>query len=468
MIGVSERNEKILFFHAITTFSLKKFQVLQEFSLVPSHSFLYFHIAFFQKNIYSNMNLQQLRNGFHSTFWVANGMELFERLAFYGSKAVLTVYLANKVGLGPQVAASLAGIFSGVLYSLPIVAGTFVDRYGFRKSLMACFAIFCVGYFAIGLAGMEYGQSIVNAVGKTPYVIFVLLLTAIGGSLIKPCIVGTVAKTTTPDSKSLGYSIYYMLVNIGGAIGPIIALQVRESLGIEFVLVMSSFVSALNLLGTYLFFKEPPKATDEKPTTSLGEVFKNMLMVFTNGKFILFLVIFSGFWIMFWQIFYSFPFFVTEILKFPQFEILETVDAWTIILLSVPLTAFAKRLSPIVGMTLGFAIASFSWLLLAFAPTIPFAIAAMVLFAIGEATQAPRFYEYVADLAPKEQVGTYMGFAFLPVAIGSFVAGPLAGWLVANYIQGSHNPAMAWYILSGIGFGSTALMVLYNAMVAKK
>jgi len=91
----------------------------------------------------------------------------------------------------------------------------------------------------------------------------------------------------------------------------------------------------------------------------------------------------------------------------------------------------------------------------------------MALFAVGEATQAPRFYEYVADLAPKEQVGTYMGFAFLPVAIGSFVAGPLAGWLVANYIRGG-NSATAWYILGGIGFGATALMVLYNAVMVKK
>jgi dipeptide/tripeptide permease len=305
--------------------------------------------------------------------------------------------------------------------------------------------------------------------GKTPYIIAVLLLTAIGGSLIKPCIVGTVAKTSASDVKSLGYSIYYMLVNIGGAVGPILALQVRENLGIEFVLVMSSVTSLALLLGTFLFFKEPINANGEKTKqpSSLATVLKNMLLVFGNVKFMTFLTIFSGFWIMFWQIFYSFPFYIIDVLKYERFEILETIDAWTIIFLSVPVTAFAKRLSPIVSMSLGFGIASCSWLLMAFAPTIPVAIAAMALFAIGEVTQAPRFYEYVADLAPKEQVGTYMGFAFLPVAIGSFVAGPLAGWLVSSYIQGGNNPAMAWYILSGIGFGSTALMLVYNAMVKK-
>ncbi len=412
--------------------------------------------------------ISEMKTGFLPTFWIANTLELFERFAFYGSKAVLTVYLANRVGLGVQAAGTLAGLFSGLLYSLPIIAGVFVDRYGFKRTLSACFAFFTIGYFLIGLAGLEFGQAIVASVGKTPYVVTVLILTAIGGSLIKPCIVGTVAKTSSENVQSLGYSIYYTLVNIGGAIGPILALQVREGLGIEYVLIMSSATSFLLLIGTLIFYKEPPKSANEKPQSSLGKVFRDMLTVFANGKFMLFLVIFSGFWIMFWQIFYSFPFYITEVLKFPQFEILETVDAWTIILVSVPITAMVKKWSAITAMSLGFAVASFSWIVMAVSPTIPAAVFAMVLFAIGEATQAPRFYEYVANLAPKEQVGTYMGFAFLPVAIGSFVAGPLSGWLVETYLQQTMNPTMMWIILSSIGFGSTALMILYNIFIVKR
>lgn len=412
--------------------------------------------------------LQKMREGFHPTFWVANTLELFERFAYYGAKAVLTVYLAMKVGLGAQTAGSLAGMFTGLIFFLPILAGVFVDKYGFRRSLMACFGIFCVGYFLIGLAGLEYGQAIVNAVGKIPYVTTVLILTAIGGSLIKPCIVGTVAKTTKPDVKSLGFSIYYTLVNIGGALGPILALQVRENLGIEYVLVMSSFTSLLLVIGAFLFFKEPENEGEPRGTKTFGAVFRDMLLVFTNIRFISFLVIFSGFWIMFWQIFYSFPFYVLQVLKFERFELFETIDAWGIIILSVPLTALVKKWNPITAMSLGFVVASCSWLLIASSQTIPFVIIAMLLFAVGEATQAPRFYEYVAALAPKDQVGTFMGFAFLPVAIGSFVAGPLGGWLVESFLRQTYAPEKMWYILSGIGFGSTLLMVLYNAFFAKK
>lgn len=405
---------------------------------------------------------QEIRTGFQPTFWIANTLELFERLAYYGSKAVLTVFLANKVGLNEE-AGFLAGLFNAVLYSLPIVAGVFVDKYGFRRTLMACFAIFCVGYFLIGLAGMEYGQAIVDVVGKRNYVLAVLMLTAVGGSLIKPCVVGTVAKTTTERTQALGYSIYYTLVNLGGAIGPMIAYYVRSDLGIEYVLVMSSITSLLLLIGAWAFFKEPGGEPTEVKT--FGKVFGDMLLVFKNLKFMSFLLIFSGFWMMFWQIFYSFPFYVTDVLKYEAFEFLETVDAFTIIIITIPVTAAVSKLRPVVAIILGFSIASLSWIIIGTGGTILAAIIGVATFALGEATQAPRFYEYVSSLAPKDQVGTFMGFAFLPVAIGSFSAGMIADFLRLNYLD--TNPAMMWYTLSGIGIVSTLLMVVYNAVVSR-
>ena len=326
--------------------------------------------------------------------------------------------------------------------------------------------MFTVGYFLIGLAGMEWGQDFVNLFGKRTYVIIVLMLTAIGGSLIKPCIVGTVAKTTNASSKAMGFSIYYSIVNLGGAIGPMMALIVRQDLGIEYVLVMSSFTSFLLLVGTYFFFDEPEGAgkSTEVPRT-FEKVFGDMLLVFANFRFILFLVIFSGFWIMFWQIFYLIPFYSTDVLHFEQYEILETVDAWCIIFFSVLVAAVFKKWKPFTAIVVGFLIASLSWIIIGMIGTTAAVIIGVALFAVGEATQAPRFYEYVGSLAPREQVGTYMGFAFLPVAIGSVVAGNLADFLRLSYLQS--NPSMMWYILALIGLTSTGGMVLYNLFLTK-
>ena len=419
--------------------------------------------------------LAELRSGFSKTFWIANTLELFERFAYYGSKAILAVYIADGIGLGPTTAGLFAGsVFNTLLYLLPPLAGTVVDRWGFKRSLMACFAIFSVGYFLIGLAGLPIGVPLVAALGgPRAYTLFALVVTAIGGSLIKPSIVGTVARTTTEGTKALGYSIYYTLVNIGGAVGPILALQVRQNLGISYVLVMSSATTFVLFICTFFFFREPPRPADAPPPTSFAKVFGDMVKVFGNVRFLVFLVIFSGFWAMFWQMFYSLPFYVRDVLNFPRFELIETVDAWTIILVTIPITALAKKLKPFRAMTIGFVLASVSWLVMAIVPTLAVTIVAIMLFALGEGLQSPRYYEYVADLAPKEQVGTYMGFGFLPIAIGTFTAGAIAGPLVEKYVNGFKagtvaHPETMWLWVAAIGFVSTILMLLYDRFLAPK
>jgi proton-dependent oligopeptide transporter, POT family len=407
-------------------------------------------------------------SGYSRTFWVANTLELFERFAYYGSKVVLAVYIAEEVGLGSQTATFLAGsVFNTLLYLLPPLAGTIVDRYGFKRSLLACFAIFSLGYFLIGLAGLPLGQPLVQAVGTQAWMLMALIITAVGGSLIKPSIVGTVARTTNEETKALGYSIYYTLVNIGGAVGPMIALAVRENVGISYVLVLSSLTSLALFVGTALFYREPPAPADAPPARSMAQVLADMMLVFRNGRFMLFLLIFSGFWMMFWHIFYALPFYTKDYLDFSRFEIIETVDAWTIILVTIPATFIARRLKPLSAMVLGLALATASWFVMAAIPTLAGAIAAMVVFAVGESIQAPRFYEYVARLAPPEQVGTYMGFAFLPIAIGTFFSGWSSGWLVQRFVE-NDNPAapQMWLIVGAYGVVSTVLLVFYDRFIA--
>jgi dipeptide/tripeptide permease len=414
--------------------------------------------------------LDSVRSGFSRTFWVANVIELFERFAYYGSKAILAVYIADQVGLGPEAGTFLAGsVFNTLLYFLPVLAGTVVDRYGFKKSLLACFSIFAIGYFMIGLAGLPVGQPLVQAVGAKAWMVLALVVTAVGGSLIKPSIVGTVARTTTKETASLGYSIYYTLVNFGGAIGPMLALVVRQNLGIAYVLVMSSLTSFALIFGTLIFYKEPPRPADAPEVRSMARVLRDMLTVFRNARFMTFLVIFSGFWAMFWHIFYALPFYVRDYLKIASFELFETVDAWTIILVTVPVTALAKKLPPLTAMVLGFALATACWFVMAGFPTVAFTVAAIVMFAVGEGLQSPRYYEYVAALAPKDQVGTYMGFAFLPIAIGTFVAGWSSGYLVKHYVEGGNpNAPRMWLWVGAYGVVTTALMLVYDRFVARR
>jgi len=412
--------------------------------------------------------LQTVRTGFSRSFWVANTLELFERFAYYASKAVLAVYLAEHLGLGPTTATLYAGsIFNTLIYLLPALAGTVVDRYGFRRSLMLCFSIFSVGYLIVGLAGLPIAQGLVAVVGLKAWTLTGLIIAAVGGSLIKPSIVGTCARTTTEESKALGYSIYYSIVNIGGLLGPMLAVPIRENLGIAYVLVVASCVSAMLCAATFLLFREPPRPADLPPTKTMGEVLAGMLQAMRDVRFMVFLVIFSGFWLMFWHIFYALPFYVKDVLHYPRFEWVEMVGPLVIVLFTVPTAALARRMKPIAAMTLGFAIATSGWFVMGAIPTIEAAFAGVAIFALGEALQAPRYYQYVADLAPREQVGTYMGIAFLPIAIGTFGTGLLAGRLVEAY-KDAAQPSHMWYVLGVIGVVTTLLMVVYDRFLAPR
>jgi dipeptide/tripeptide permease len=412
--------------------------------------------------------LQTVRTGFSRSFWVANTLELFERFSYYASKAVLAVYLAEHLGLGVRTAGVYAGsVFNTLIYLLPALAGTVVDRYGFRRSLMACFSIFSVGYLIVGLAGLPVAQPLVQAVGVSTWTLIGLIIAAVGGSLIKPSIVGTCARTTTEESKALGYSIYYSVVNIGGMLGPTLAVPIREHLGIAYVLVVASCVSAILCGATALFFKEPPRPADLAPIKTLRQVLAGMLHAMSDVRFMTFLVIFSGFWLMFWHIFYALPFYVKNVLHYGRFELVEAIGPWTIVLLTVPTAALARRMKPIAAMTLGFAVATSGWFVMGAFPTIEAAFAGVAIFALGEAIQAPRYYQYVADLAPREQVGTYMGIAFLPIAIGTFGTGWMSGPLVEAFKDAPH-PSHMWYVLGAIGVVTTTLMLVYDRFIAPR
>ncbi|KAF0139967.1 MAG: major facilitator superfamily transporter [Stygiobacter sp.] len=92
--------------------------------------------------------IQKLKSGFHPSFWVANVMELFERLAYYGQQIVFMIYLRNNLHFTESEAGQLSGIFGGLIYLLPILGGTLADKWGFKKAFNVAFTILGIGYYS--------------------------------------------------------------------------------------------------------------------------------------------------------------------------------------------------------------------------------------------------------------------------------------------------------------------------------
>ncbi len=395
-------------------------------------------------------------------------MELFERLAYYGQATVLSIFLRNHLHFDEIEAGQLSSVFNGLLYLLPIFAGTLADKFGFRKSFFIAFSVLAVGYFLIGSTGMKAFAGLYEGFSLYWVLVVILIFTAMGGSFIKPSVLGTIAVTSKPETKSLGYAVYYWLVNIGGATGPVIAYLVRDEFGIQFVYVVSALSCALMFFANLAFYKEV-KDESKVVIESLGTKLKNLVVVLGNLKFMVFLLIFSLYWIMFWQIFIIVPYYVTDFIsKDAPFEIIESADAWGIIALQLIVNFLTKKIPPRKAIIIGFAVSSLCWLVIAVHPTIWTIVAGLVVFALGEMTQAPRYYEYISDLAPKGQQGLFQGYAFLPIAIAWFVGGTFGGWLYVTFAKQSPNPNIVWFALFGVGVLATLLMSLYNRFVASR
>jgi len=405
---------------------------------------------------------------YHRSFWVANGMELFERLAYYGQQIVFVIYLRNNLGFSESQAGTLSGIFGGMIYLLPILACTLADKWGFRRAFTIAFSTLAIGYFAIGSMGMSAFSGIYG--GSAPYWLLVvfLVLTAFGGSFIKPSVLGTVAVTTNEKTKSLGFAVYYWLVNAGAIIGPTIASFVCVSFGNEYVYLVSS-LSCLAMLLVNLSLYRDVESPGPQVAESLGKKIANLFVVLGNFRFMIFLLIYALYWIPFWQEFIVVPYYITDYIdKNAPYQLVQSWGgAGAIILFQLPVNRLTKNLSTGNAILLGFAVSSLIWVIIGIHPSIPMFVAGIVAFSIGEMIQAPRYYEYISTIAPPGQQGLFQGYAFLPIALSRFIGDPVGGWLYQTS-KASGNPEYVWFALIATGVAATLLMYLYNLFVAPR
>ena len=411
--------------------------------------------------------LREIQSGFQPSFWVANFTEIFERLAYYATTAVLAIYLSEQLHFSSVLAGTLQGIAGFVVYGLAIVAGALADRFGFRRTLMCAYLVLTIGYFLLGSIESSWMVPLRHAIGDKWLVSVVLLVPALGPGMVKPVVAGTAARASTESVRSLGYSIYYTLVNIGGALGPLMAWFIREPLhlGIANVFRISAASVFLMFWVTLLFYSEPGRAEEAK-VESVLDTFTNIFMVLGNFRYVGFLLISSGFYIVYWQIFISVPRFIrTYVDPHAAVDRALSIEAFTVIACQIIVTYLTRRIPAVETIAIGFLVAALSWILLAVHPTMFTLGVLLVILALGELTQASRYYEYCSRLAPPDQQGLYMGYAFLPIAIGYAVAGSLGGYLLDQFGDVLRRPNAMWWPIVAIGVLTAALMWIYGKVV---
>ncbi|HWZ26236.1 MAG TPA: MFS transporter [Verrucomicrobiae bacterium] len=409
--------------------------------------------------------LKEIRDGFERPFWVANISELFERLSYYAAFASLARYLHETLSFPAAQASSLTGLFGGLVWFLAAFGGTLADRLGFRRSLSLAYFILSCSYFLLGSLGSSWLAPVRAAVPLWLLVGFVLMLPALGIALVKPCVVGTTARASKENVRSLGYSIYYTLVNIGGAAGPYMASWVHQHMRVESVFRVAALSVFLMFFAVLLLFKEPRRSNGVQ-IVSTGAAWRNFVTVLGNPQFMIFLLIFSGYWIVYWQEFIILPIYIHDYVNSKtDTELLLVTGPLTVIALQLLMSFLMKKVAAFRAITLGTLVSALAWLIMIAHPTPAMAIVMLFAVSIGEIIQSPRYYEYISRLAPAGQQGTYMGFAFLPIGIGSLIAGPLGGLLLHQFGEVQHQPQKIWWMVSGIGVLTALLLYVYDRIV---
>ena len=370
---------------------------------------------------------------FPRMFWFSNIIELFERWAWYGFYMAFALYLtlskeSGALGFTQVQKGAIIGTGSMLLYFLPLITGAIADRIGYRKVLLISFAAYIAGYFMVG------------HFKSYPLVFAAFIFLAFAGAMFKPVISGTVAKITTKETASLGFGIFYMMVNIGGFIGPFIAGFLYKT-SWNYVFIMSIAAIAVNYIFVLFFFREPGREPSETSfLNNVGIAFKNIGVTLADWKYVLFLVIMSIYWTAFNQLYYSFPVFVDAWVDLDRLSAffnlkpgsitavtVSSFDSFFIIAFQIFISYISMKFKALTSIMGGAAIIGIG-LLLMFTTLNPWiVIFGLLVFSVGEMASSPKSQEYIGKIAPPDRKALYMGTYFLPVGIGHILAGWISG-----------------------------------------
>lgn len=424
---------------------------------------------------------------FPLTYWITIFLEFLERGAYYGLNAVLAVYLNEKLGFNQEAVGFLQGFVYALTYIVPIAGGALAERLGYRRMLLMAFSLLTIGYFAAGYCD------------RYSLVFLFLLIMATGSGLFKPIITGTVARTTTKENSGFGFGVYYWSINLGAFVFPLFVSWLKGNFDWRYIFFASAVWCFLMYIPTLFFYKEPERP---KSTKTARQVAKEAIMVLSDSRFMLMIMVYSCFWILYFQMFGSVLWYMRDFinrsvvtdwmsgiffLRLFTFdaEFVTIINAGTIILLVLLVSRICNNLKPLPVIAAGIIIGSAGFLILALTNNPWMFILGIAVFSLGEMTAHPKYYSYIGLVAPKDNVAVYMGYAFLYGVIGSLFGSNFGAIMYERMLEPLAPPpdqmqagvALApevmakirlfWLIFAVLGVVCLIGMLLYNKFFAE-
>lgn len=416
---------------------------------------------------------------FSKNFWTVIVMEFFERGSYYGVMSILSVYLVLDIsqgglGFSKESVGVIKSVITPLLYFLPILSGAIADQFGYKKTLTFAFVVMSLGYFLTSIS-TEY-----------LHVFLSLMLMVTGAGFFKPIISGTIARTTDESNSSLGFGIFYWTINLGAFLVPLILIPYLKGIGWNYIFLMAAVGTGWLILLNLFVYKEPERPQTKK---SIFEVFKGIALVIKDFRFIIMIAIYSCFWILYFQMFDTVLWYLTEYMdmapvnsavnsvlalftenpswKF-EAEHVTVINAGTIILLQLIISSIVKNTKALPTMIFGIALGTIGMGILAISTHAWVFMAGIMIFSIGEMTAHPKFISYVGLIAPPDKKALYLGYSFLYGVIGSGIGGVLGAYTYVRFVTEMGRPGLLWFMFSMIGVATIIGLLLFNKYLAPK
>ncbi len=427
---------------------------------------------------------------FPMLFWIGNIIEVLERFAYYGLYLGFGIYATTSIaknGLGWTKAelGVVQTIFLFLSYIIPLLSGILADRYGFKKMLLFSYLLYLPGFLLLILT-KEYFL-----------VLLIMILIAVAAGFFKPLIAGTVRLTTDETNRTLGFGIFYLMVNVGAFFGPMTAGALRIK-SWNYAFLASAISVILMIVITILWYKDPI-TIDKSKRIPLTQTFKEIMPFLKDPKILLFILLFGIFIeIPFWSFFNLVTMYIDQYVRtdllynsFINFFNSIGLESFGKSFIGLFSSVNAEGQHHIAGETLGHT-ALYIILFQLFVtkstekirsiPTIAIGIGVMILgcigianatgnypgliflgiilFAIGEMSCMPRFEQYLISMLPPEKTGLGGGLLRIPVAIGAFSGVTITS--IYGIFEKNNHPQYIWYVIGLILLIGFILLLLYD------
>ena len=379
-------------------------------------------------------------------FWICGGMEMVERLAFYGVRQVSSLYAtdaASNGGLGLTGAAVgiIFTVWAAVQSFVPVLTGGISDRVGYKETIFASTVFKILGYLLMAWFPSFWGF-MAGAV-----------VLAFGTGIFKPGIQATIVKATNRQNSSMAWGVFYQTVNIGGFLGPLLAAQLRQ-LDWSYVFYACAAIISLNFL-LLLTYKEVDKDARlaHRAKVKSGDIeetslWRDSLKELARPIMIWYMVLFSGFWFMLWAFWDVAPLYFrdwvdTSVMVQHLFgedgtsnrlwifflgmtndgqriqpEGLVNLNAMLIMFVCFIVAGWSALMRATNSMALGTFLAAATLMVFGGFNYVWIMVLAIVSFSMGEMLSSPKSSEYLGNIAPAQKKAMYLGFSQLPLGIG--------------------------------------------------